>query len=643
MSTFECKNCGGELEIISDGIGKCTSCRSKQSITNKRKDEIASSYNRANGLRLKDCNFDDAMRAYENILRDNHDEAEAYWGIVLCRYGIEYVLDRGEYKPTCHRTIEKSIKDDEDFRMACEYATEDAKAYYIEQAELIDTIQTRILSIVSNEKPYDIFISYKERDDNTGEQTQDSKYANSLYTGLIKEGYNVFYAKETLKEKIGVEYEPYIYAALKSARVMILIGTKKEYFEATWVKNEWRRFKEMVKQDATKRIFVAYADIDAYDLPDEIRSIQAADMRDMTFFNDILSNINSFMKEIGESFEERNIKQISATLEKMGVNAGNSAITWIESGQALLENKKYDAACKDFEQAIAVNPKFGKAYWNRMLAKLKCSEDMLVHSAIDLYKDDDYIKAIKFSSAEEQKHMKHIAELCLNAYEIQNKYDYECDKLKKHYESTGSESNDEKLIRKTVIKEEIPRVEDKITKIDLSASIVMQMLSLIVSFLGILIIVDILVDYEISKKLGIGLSENTAVLLIFAVPIIVVFINTFSFIAAGICFGSYIGLFILLSIFAPKNEIIANGIIFLPFICTTIYSIASPIMTVMRKLNFKKLKSNHAKLNEEYAKLCEEIAEEFNTRCDELFTKYNNEKINKAYRIREYTDRVLEL
>lgn len=643
MSIFECKNCGGELEIISDGIGKCTSCRSKQSIPNKRKDEIAASYNRANGLRLKDCNFDDAMRAYENILRDNQDEAEAYWGIVLCRYGIEYVLDRGEYKPTCHRTIEKSIKDDEDFRMACEYATEDAKAYYIEQAELIDTIQMRILSIVNNEKPYDIFISYKERDDNSGDQTQDSRYANSLYTGLVKEGYNVFYAKETLKEKIGVEYEPYIYAALKSARVMILIGTKKEYFEATWVKNEWRRFKEMVKQDATKRIFVAYADMNAYDLPDEIRSIQAADMRDMTFFNDILSNINSFMKEIGESFEERNIKQISATLEKMGVNTGNSAVTWIESGQALLENKKYDAARKDFEQAIAVNPKFAKAYWNRMLAKLECSEDMLVHRAIDLYKDDDYIKAMKFANDEEQKHMQHIAEQCVNAYEIQEKYEYECEKLKKHYESTGLAANDNKLIRKTELKEEIPRLENKIAKIDLSASIAWQSVSLLISVVGMLILIDMILDFEISKKLGIGISHNTEVIVLFVIPIVVVFINTFSLVAAGICLGSYIGLFILGGIMNIKSEIVSTAVILMPLWCTTIYSIACPILTIMRKVNYKRTRSNLAKSNEEYAHLCEEITEEFNTKCNELYTKFTNAKINKAYRIKKYTDRELEL
>ena len=32
-------------------------------------------------------------------------EAEAYWGLVLCRYGIEYVNDpaTGKKVPTCHR------------------------------------------------------------------------------------------------------------------------------------------------------------------------------------------------------------------------------------------------------------------------------------------------------------------------------------------------------------------------------------------------------------------------------------------------------------------------------------------------------------------------------------------------------------
>ncbi len=37
--------------------------------------------------------FDKAQDLYEKIVSANPNEAEAYWGIVLCKYGIEYVED----------------------------------------------------------------------------------------------------------------------------------------------------------------------------------------------------------------------------------------------------------------------------------------------------------------------------------------------------------------------------------------------------------------------------------------------------------------------------------------------------------------------------------------------------------------------
>lgn len=628
MSIFECKNCGGELEIISEGIGKCTSCRSKQSIPNKRLDDIAASYNRANGLRLKDCNFDDAVRAYENILRDNPDEAEAYWGIVLCRYGIEYVKDRDEYKPTCHRTIEKSIKDDEDFRMACKYATEDARTYYIQQADMIDAIQARIISIVNNEKPYDVFISYKEKDDDTGEQTIDSRYANSLYTGLIKEGYNVFYAKETLKDKIGVEYEPYIYAALKSARVMILIGTKREYFEAKWVKNEWRRFKEMVRVDSTKRIFVAYTGMDPYELPEEIRSIQAADMSEMSFFTDILKNINSFMTEIGDSLEERNMKQLSESLAKIGFGAGGSVLSWIESGTALLESGKYEAAQRDFEQAIAVNPKYSMAYWHRMLARYRCSKETILNKAIYLYEDEDYIKALNFANEEEREHIQEIGKLCVNAFDIQKKYEREYVKLKQYYESKDLDSSNEKINRKSRLDEEIPEVKDRIKKINVSKSLIPKIITFVIEFLSMLIFIDACLGYPLGLKMGVDFFE---VIFLFIIPSIALFIDTRSFKLAGLCLVlNVVCIFLGLPLYL-ESEVLINFIWFAPLWGMTIYSIVSTIILKDRKKTYTELNDYLEMLHKEYESLCEQLKEEFIRESINLYNSLSDEKINKEY------------
>ena len=54
---------------------------------------------------------------------------------------------------------------------------------------------------------------------------------------MTAKGYKVFFSRITLEDKLGMQYEPYIFAALNSAKVMLAFGTKYEYFHAVWVKN----------------------------------------------------------------------------------------------------------------------------------------------------------------------------------------------------------------------------------------------------------------------------------------------------------------------------------------------------------------------------------------------------------------------
>ena len=49
-------------------------------------------FSRANRLRTA-CQFDSARNVYEDIIKNFPEEAEAYWGLILCKYGIEYVDD----------------------------------------------------------------------------------------------------------------------------------------------------------------------------------------------------------------------------------------------------------------------------------------------------------------------------------------------------------------------------------------------------------------------------------------------------------------------------------------------------------------------------------------------------------------------
>jgi len=200
---------------------------------------------------------------------------------------------------------------------------------------------------VHNEKPFDVFICYKETDEN-GKRTPDSVIANDIYHQLTAEGFKVFYAAITLEDKLGQAYEPYIFAALNSAKVMLSIGTKPEYFTAVWVRNEWSRFLKLIKNDRSKLLIPCYKDMDAYDLPEEFSHLQAQDMSKIGFINDVI----------------RGIKKIIATDEPKAAPVQNVTVTQTASanvenllkrGNLCLEDGKWEEADKFFEQVLNEN------------------------------------------------------------------------------------------------------------------------------------------------------------------------------------------------------------------------------------------------------------------------------------------------
>jgi predicted RNA-binding Zn-ribbon protein involved in translation (DUF1610 family) len=91
MTIFRCKMCGGDLEI-QEGQAVCTCeyCGTEQTLPRLDTDRKANLYDRANHFR-RNNDFDKAMSIYEQILNEDNTDSEAYWSLVLCRYGIEYV------------------------------------------------------------------------------------------------------------------------------------------------------------------------------------------------------------------------------------------------------------------------------------------------------------------------------------------------------------------------------------------------------------------------------------------------------------------------------------------------------------------------------------------------------------------------
>ena len=274
MAIIKCKMCGGDLAYTEGStVCECEYCGSRQTVPSADDEKKAALYNRANRLRMN-SEFDKAQTVYEQIVADFPEEAESYWGLCLCKYGIEYVDDpaSGRKMPTCHRTVPTSIFDEPDFENVMEYADSVSKSVYRAEAKEIERVQRRILEIAQSEDPYDVFICYKETDED-GSRTEDSVLAQDLYDALTEKGLKVFFARITLESKLGSEYEPYIYAALSSAKVMLAVGTDFDYFSAVWVKNEWSRYLAMMKTDRKKNLIPCYKGMDAYDLPREFKNL----------------------------------------------------------------------------------------------------------------------------------------------------------------------------------------------------------------------------------------------------------------------------------------------------------------------------------------------------------------------------------
>lgn len=365
MSTFKCKMCGGALEIQpGQTVAECEYCGAKQTLPRLDDDRRANLYDRANHFR-RNNEFDKAMGIYEKILTEDSTDAESYWSLVLCRYGIEYVEDPATHKrvPTVNRAQFTSIFDDDNYKSALQYADSYQRGIYEAEAKSINEIQKGILAISQKEEPFDVFICYKESDNN-GRRTPDSVLANDLYHQLTQEGFKVFFSRITLEDKLGSAYEPYIFAALNSAKVMVVLGTRPEYFNAVWVKNEWSRYLSLIRQGQKKMLIPAYKDMDPYDLPEEFSHLQAQDMGKLGFMQDLIRGI----KKITQTEAPAAVVEtpVVATVGSSNVDA------LLERGNMALEDGDWDKAMGFFEDVLNNDARNAQAYLGETLAQEHC-------------------------------------------------------------------------------------------------------------------------------------------------------------------------------------------------------------------------------------------------------------------------------
>jgi tetratricopeptide (TPR) repeat protein len=208
----------------------------------------------------------------------------------------------------------------------------------------------------------------------------------------------VFFSRITLVDKLGTAYEPYIFSALNSAKVMLVVGTKPEHLNSVWVKNEWSRFLALMKKDKSKVLIPCYQDMDAYDLPEQLSYLQSQDMSKIGFLQDLIRGVQKVL-DAGKEVPKAQAASGDAVVAP-GVASLYKRMT------LFLENEEWKQADEYAERILDIDPEFAPAYVGKLCVELKAeAEDMLTERILLNSKEEaswidsnrNYKNAIRFA------------------------------------------------------------------------------------------------------------------------------------------------------------------------------------------------------------------------------------------------------
>ena len=405
-----CNICGSPL-AYKDGHWICPACGAP-SIQDIGTEEDVLLYNAAQKLRV--AQFGEAEELYRDIVRRFPSNSAAYWGLVLAKNGIKYEVDvDGSAKPTCYAATSGKISDDKDFKQAVALcADRELRGEMIARAVRLDEIRQECINKVADEPEYDVFLCFKDAEN--GQRTEDSYEVANLYTYLSKLGYNVFFSRESLRDKLAEEYEPYIYNAIGSASVMIVYGSKADYFDSTWMRNEWTRFRcrmDNGEKQPNALVVVCDKQLSASSLPRPLNKMQVLNATLKTFYGDLVAHI----------------KAVSGTKLTDGSTVAATAHADIseqsELADVMLQCGRFDLAAKHYAKVLNADKKNFTAAWGLLLCSVKCADDnALVRCDEQFFDHAEYAHAYSLADNKQRQFLKDLCKRWL-AFRDKHKYD----------------------------------------------------------------------------------------------------------------------------------------------------------------------------------------------------------------------------
>jgi len=283
MPTFtqkKCPTCGGKLDLLSGNNYECRSCHNVYEL-NERNANLYHDIELASTFR-ESLNFKQAELLYKKLLKeyDGDNLTDVYWNLLLCEQRVMFETDQnGEQFTSFYDISATEIDESEYYGQTISYANKFNPANistYVSLVNKMHLAKKQYRTINETTKPYDIFICFKKSSTkDPSKLTKDYQLAMDLYNKL-NDDYRVFFSERSLNNIVVREYEPNIYHALYTAKIMIIICSQSAYINSQWVKNEWSRFKMMSNTTSqTKSIIPIFRNnFKPEQLPDELRSCQ---------------------------------------------------------------------------------------------------------------------------------------------------------------------------------------------------------------------------------------------------------------------------------------------------------------------------------------------------------------------------------
>ena len=348
---FTCPSCASVFGIDCGDYIKCRCCGNKyqKKIKELLEGRVYTDLSHAVEAR-QESDFDTARDKYDALIsryQGGLGTEEAYWGKLLCeQYVIFYQNEDGDSIPSFWEINETSCFKSESYKKALEYGESSGnRENYERLAKLIEEYKQKYRAVKkADPNGYQIFICFKDSGTNNAQLGYD------LYNQLSR-NYKVFFSKESLKTGlIGNDYEPHIYHAMRSSKVMIVLCSAREHLDSQWVKNEWWRFAKFCENDPSKEktiIPVIMSEFSPTLLPKDLKHCQYLNydhnlMRDLfkrlrTIFDRdnarVTVEMNDFEKDIRLAEEDWNAGRIDEArisvdrILKENINKPNNHVT----------------------------------------------------------------------------------------------------------------------------------------------------------------------------------------------------------------------------------------------------------------------------------------------------------------------------